>query len=69
MVINIGVVIFVGVMLIISFNILGKFLMGLVFFVFLSVNLIYIGFLVVIYFVLWVLFRKNKISIFDYLEK
>ncbi|AXU79854.1 TPA: PTS transporter subunit IIC [Clostridioides difficile] len=66
---NIGVAIPAGAMLITSFNILGKPLMGLVFFAFLSANPIYIGLSVVIYFVLWVLFRKNKTSILDYLEK
>ncbi|MDC9474903.1 PTS galactitol transporter subunit IIC [Clostridioides difficile] len=66
---NIGVAIPAGAMLITSFNILGKHLMGLVFFAFLSANPIYIGLSVVIYFVLWVLFRKNKTSILDYLEK
>lgn len=66
---NIGVAIPAGAMLITSFNILGKPLMGLVFFAFLSANPIYIGLSVVIYFVLWTLFRKNKTSILDYLEK
>ncbi|HDK5740921.1 TPA: PTS galactitol transporter subunit IIC [Clostridioides difficile] len=66
---NIGVAIPAGAMLITSFNILGKPLMGLVFFAFLSANPIYIGLAVVIYFVLWALFRKNKTSILDYLEK
>ncbi|MCC0628053.1 PTS galactitol transporter subunit IIC [Clostridioides sp. ES-S-0108-01] len=66
---NIGVAIPAGAMLITSFNILGKPLMGLVFFAFLSANPIYIGLAVVIYFVLWALFRKNKASILDYLEK
>ncbi|HFL2405314.1 TPA: PTS transporter subunit IIC [Clostridioides difficile] len=66
---NIGVAIPAGAMLITSFNILGKPLMGLVFFAFLSANPIYIGLSVVIYFVLWALFRKNKTSILDYLEK
>ncbi|HBE9728097.1 TPA: PTS galactitol transporter subunit IIC [Clostridioides difficile] len=66
---NIGVDIPAGAMLITSFNILGKPLMGLVFFAFLSANPIYIGLSVVIYLVLWALFRKNKTSILDYLEK
>ncbi|MCC0672679.1 MULTISPECIES: PTS galactitol transporter subunit IIC [unclassified Clostridioides] len=66
---SVGVAIPAGAMLITSFNILGKPLMGLVFFAFLSANPIYIGLAVVIYFVLWALFRKNKISILEYLEK
>ncbi|MFL8672403.1 PTS galactitol transporter subunit IIC [Clostridioides sp. GD02404] len=66
---GIGVAIPAGAMLITSFNILGKPLMGLVFFAFLSANPIYIGLSIVIYFVLWALFRKNKVSILDYLEK
>ncbi|MGO0905058.1 PTS galactitol transporter subunit IIC [Clostridioides difficile] len=66
---SVGVAIPAGAMLITSFNILGKPLMGLVFFAFLSANPIYIGLAVVIYFVLWALFRKNKTSILEYLEK
>lgn len=66
---SIGVAIPAGAMLITSFNILGKPLMGLVFFAFLSANPIYIGLVVVIYFVLWALFRKNKADILEYLEK
>ncbi|EQF24087.1 PTS system sugar-specific permease component family protein [Clostridioides difficile CD160] len=66
---GIGVAIPAGAMLITSFNILGKPLMGLVFFAFLSANPIYIGLAVVSYFILWALFRKNKTSILDYLEK
>lgn len=66
---GIGVAIPAGAMLITSFNILGKPLMGLVFFAFLSSNPIYIGLAVVSYFILWALFRKNKTSILDYLEK
>ncbi|CZR97790.1 MULTISPECIES: PTS galactitol transporter subunit IIC [Clostridioides] len=66
---GIGVAIPAGAMLITSFNILGKPLMGLVFFAFLSANPIYIGLSIAIYFILWSLFRKNKASILDYLEK
>ncbi|MGO0900846.1 PTS galactitol transporter subunit IIC [Clostridioides difficile] len=66
---GIGVAIPAGAMLITSFNILGKPLMGLVFFAFLSTNPIYIGLSIAIYFILWALFRKNKASILDYLEK
>ncbi|NJJ36361.1 PTS galactitol transporter subunit IIC [Clostridioides difficile] len=66
---GIGVAIPAGAMLITSFNILGKPLMGLVFFAFLSTNPIYIGLSISIYFILWALFRKNKASILDYLEK
>ncbi|MCC0634368.1 PTS transporter subunit IIC [Clostridioides sp. ZZV15-6388] len=66
---SVGVAIPAGAMLITSFNILGKPLMGLVFFAFLSANPIYIGLAVVIYFILWALFRKNKTSILEYLEK
>lgn len=66
---GIGVAIPAGAMLITSFNILGKPLMGLVFFAFLSSNPLYIGIAIVLYFILWALFRKNKTSILDYLEK
>ncbi|MNI71190.1 hypothetical protein D3C73_1270510 [compost metagenome] len=43
--------------------------MGLVFFAFLSQNPIFIGLAVAVYVVLLILFRKNKDSIYDYLER
>ncbi len=69
MALSVGVAIPAGAMLITSFNILGKPLMGLVFLSFLTGNPIFIGISVVAYFVLWMLFRKNKTKINDYLER
>lgn len=69
MALGIGVAIPAGAMLITSFNILGKPLMGLVFWAFLSGNPIFIGVSVVVYFALWIMFRKNKVRINDYLER
>lgn len=58
-----------GALLVTSFNVIGKPIMGLVFLAFLSKSPILIAIVVVIYFVLWFLFRKNKTAIYDYLEK
>ena len=69
MALSVGVAIPAGAMLITSFNILGKPLMGLIFLSFLTGNPIFIGISVVVYFVLWMLFRKNKTKINDYLER
>ena len=69
MALGIGVAIPAGAMLITSFNILGKPLIGLVFWAFLSGNPVFIGISVVAYFVLWFLFKKNRTKIMDYLER
>ena len=69
MALSVGVAIPAGAMLITSFNILGKPLMGLVFLSFLTGNPIFIAISVIAYFVLWLLFRKNKTKINDYLER
>lgn len=66
---DVGIALPAGALLITSFNILGKPLMGLVFLAFLSENILFIGIAVVIYFILWFLFRKNKMAIYDYLDR
>ncbi|GAA4714803.1 PTS transporter subunit IIC [Brevibacillus fulvus] len=66
---DVGVSLPAGALLITSFNILGKPLMGLVFLAFLSKNPLLIGLAVVIYFVLWYFFRKHKTAIYDYLDR
>ena len=69
MALAVGVAIPAGAMLITSFNILGKPLMGLVFFAFLTANPVLIGLTVVVYFALWIGFKKNKKAIYDYLDR
>ncbi|WP_326512456.1 PTS galactitol transporter subunit IIC [Clostridium intestinale] len=66
---GVGIALPAGALMITSFNILGKPLMGLVFFAFLSQNPIFIGLAVAVYVVLLILFRKNKDVIYDYLER
>ncbi|MBB5335164.1 PTS galactitol transporter subunit IIC [Pectinatus brassicae] len=69
MALSVGVAIPAGAMLITSFNILGKPLIGLVFLAFLTASPIWIGAAIVVYFVLWFLFRKNNDKINDYLQR
>lgn len=66
---EVGVAIPAGAMLITSFNILGKPLMGLVFLAFLTANPLFIGIATVAYFVLWALYKKNNNRINDYLQR
>lgn len=66
---DVGIALPAGALLITSFNILSKPLMGLIFLAFISQNAIYIGIAVVLYFVLWFLFRKNKTAVYDYLDR
>ncbi|WP_196592082.1 PTS galactitol transporter subunit IIC [Pectinatus frisingensis] len=69
MAVGVGVAIPAGALLITSFNILGKPLIGLVFLAFLTANPLFIGIATGVYFVLWLLFRKNNSKINDYLQK
>ncbi len=69
MAVGVGVAIPAGAMMITSFNILGKPLMGLVFFAFLTGNPLFIAIAVAVYIALWALFKKNKNAIVDYLER
>ncbi|MDQ0203581.1 PTS galactitol transporter subunit IIC [Pectinatus haikarae] len=69
MALGVGVAIPAGAMLITSFNILGKPLMALVFLAFLTASPLFIGAAVILYFALWILFRKNNDRINDYLQK
>lgn len=67
MALGIGIVIPAGALLITSFNILGKPLMGMVFFAFLTANVVFIGIAVAVYFVLWAVYKKNKSRLDAYL--
>ena len=64
-----GVTLPAGALMVTSFNIIGKPIFGLIFLAFLSKSPILIAAVVIIYLVLWFLFRKNKTAIYDYLEK
>lgn len=66
---SVGIAIPAGALLITSFNILGKPLVGLVFLAFLSQNPLWIGLTIVVYFVLYYLFRTNKKKVLDYLDR
>lgn len=66
---DVGIALPAGALLITSFNILSKPLMGLIFLAFISQSAVFITLAVVIYFVLWFLFRKNKTAIYDYLDR
>lgn len=66
---DVGIALPAGALLITSFNILSKPLMGLIFFAFLSQNILFIVLVIIIYFVLWYLFKKNKTKVYDYLDK
>lgn len=69
MALDVGVAIPAGAMLITSFNLLGKPLIGLIFLAFLSNNMILIGSTIVLYFILWALYKKNNNNINDYLQR
>ncbi|MFD1064925.1 PTS galactitol transporter subunit IIC [Oceanobacillus locisalsi] len=66
---DVGISLPAGALLITSFNILGKPLMGLIFLAFLSQSILWITVTVVVYFILWFLFKKNKTAIYDYLDR
>ena len=63
-----GVAIPTAALLVTSFNILGKPFFGLIFFAFLTQNVFLILLTVVLYFVLWALFQKNKEKFRTYLD-
>ena len=65
---TVGVAIPATAMLITSFNILGKPLMSLVFFAFLSGSPLWIGVAVVIYFAGFAFYKMNKQKITDYID-
>lgn len=65
---GVGVAIPTAALMVTSFNILGKPFFGLIFFAFLSQNPVWIIATVVLYFVLWGLFKKNKDAFRAYLE-
>lgn len=64
-----GVTLPAGALMITSFNILGKPIIGLIFFAFLTQNPLWIGLTIVIYFIAYFVFRTNKDSIRNYLDK
>jgi galactitol PTS system EIIC component len=66
---DVGIALPAGALLITSFNILGKPLMGLIFLAFMTQSPILIALCVVVYFVLWFLFRNNKKAIYEYLDR
>lgn len=66
---SVGVHLPVGALLITSFNILGKPLMGLVFLAFLSQSPLLISLAVGVYLILYFLFRTNRTAVYDYLDK
>jgi len=57
-----------GALMITSFNILAKPLVGLIFLAFLSGKWYFVGLTILVYMILYILFRKNKSSIYEYLE-
>jgi len=65
---QVGVVIPEGAMMITSFGILNNPVMALIFLAFLSGNVFYIGLVVVLYFVFYVLFKKNKERVWNFIE-
>lgn len=66
---QVGVTLPAGALMITSFNILGKPIFGLIFLAFLSQNPLWIGLTIVIYFLSWFFFKKNKESVYAYLER
>jgi len=65
---GVGVAIPTAALMVTSFNILGKPFFGLIFFAFMSQNPIWIAASVILYFVLWAAFKKNKEGFQTYLE-
>lgn len=66
---SVGVKLPVGALLITSFNILGKPLIGLIFMAFLTQSPVFISICVIVYLVIYFLFKKNKDAVYDYLER
>ena len=64
-----GVSIPAGAALITSFAVIGHPVMGLLFFAFLSGNFLIIGGVILLYFVLYFIFQKNRERVHDYLER
>lgn len=65
---SVGITLPAGALLITSFNILGKPLFGLVFMAFLSQSPFWIALTVLVYVVLYIIWRKNKEAIRNYLD-
>ncbi|MDR2879882.1 MAG: PTS galactitol transporter subunit IIC [Fusobacteriales bacterium] len=64
-----GVSIPAGAALITSFAVIGHPVMGILFFAFLSGNFLIIGGVILLYFVLYFIFQKNRERVHDYLER
>ena len=64
-----GVSIPAGAALITSFAVIGHPVMGLLFFAFLSKNLFIIGGVIVLYFICYFVFKKNREKVHNYLER
>lgn len=65
---QVGVTIPKGAMMITSFGILYNPIMALIFLAFLSGNYFFMGIVVILYFVAYILFKKNKIKVWNFLE-
>ena len=66
---QVGVAIPEGAMMITSFGVISNPTMGLLFLAFLTQNYFIIGAVVMVYLVAYIFFKKNKQSVWDYLEK
>lgn len=66
---DVGVALPVGAVLICSFAVMTNHFMGGLFLIFMTQNPIFIGITIIAYFVLYVLVRKNKPRIHEYLER
>jgi galactitol PTS system EIIC component len=66
---SVGVEIPAGALLITSFGLLTKPIAGLIFLAFLSQSWVLISLVVVVYFVSYFVFKKNKVAFTNYLEK
>lgn len=65
---QVGVNIPEGAMMITSFGILYNPVMALIFLAFLSGNFLWMGIVIVIYFAMYILFKKNKQAVWSFLE-
>lgn len=66
---GIGIDFATGIMLVTSFVILGQPIAALIFFAFVSQNVFFIGLTIVIYAISYIILRKNKTKLHDYLER
>lgn len=64
-----GIALPAGAMMITSFNMMAQPIVGLIFFAFITKSPIWIGLVIVVYFILYFIIRKNKSRIHEYLER